>query len=395
MKSLHDVWTVRIRRYALEVQNYMKYIFTGHLAIVLLFAIGAAGYAYSEWLKNIPEGFPAALLLAVLFGAVLSYSPPSTLLKEADSVYFLPLESKLDSYLKPALRWSFAGQLYLPAILFIVSLPMVNALYGTSSAYLIGFPLLLLSLKWFNVQSEYAFRHIYAGMNVWIDRSGRFLLGFLFVYFYVENQVLIAVFPLIVSILYMKWLQGKTEGHTFPFDHFISLEQGRLLRFYRFANYFTDVPHIKGKIRKRSYLDWVYRFTGKGPQHAHFYLVIRTFIRSDELFYLWIRLTLIAMVGAWMIPFDIGIWIFSAALAFATAIQLWQGLTNQPHFRMDKLFPLSRFSRKRAVAKLVTALQVVQALLVAAVNGTNPVTALIAGAVVLVVSLLTLRLSNN
>ena len=32
----------------------------------------------------------------------------------------------------------------------------------------------------------------------------------------------------------------------FPFDHFIEVEQSRMMRFYRFANYFTDVPHITG-----------------------------------------------------------------------------------------------------------------------------------------------------
>ena len=48
--------------YMTEFQKYMKYVFTGHLAIVLVFTIGAGGYAYSEWLKEVPADFPAALL---------------------------------------------------------------------------------------------------------------------------------------------------------------------------------------------------------------------------------------------------------------------------------------------------------------------------------------------
>src|SRR5690606_667050 len=123
MKSLHDVWSRRLQKYTLEVQNYLKYIFTGHIAVVLLFSLGAAGFAYSEWIQNIPPEFPGALVLAIIFGLLLAFSPPSTLLKEADSVYFLPLESKLDEFLKPALKWSFFSQLYLPVIVFVVSLP--------------------------------------------------------------------------------------------------------------------------------------------------------------------------------------------------------------------------------------------------------------------------------
>lgn len=395
MKSLHEVWSKRIQKYALEVQNYLKYVFTGHLAVVLLFAIGAAGYAYSEWLKEIPEDFPAAWLLALLFGILLAYSPPSTLLKEADSVYFLPLESRLDVFLKPALRWSFFTQLYLPVLLFIASLPMVTALYGARSSYLIGFPVLLLAMKWFNIQAEFNFRKWLSGQRSWLDRLWRFLLGGVFVYFYVENQVFFAGMALFAIILYMRWLQMKAEGQPFPYDHFIGLEQNRMLRFYRFANYFTDVPHIKGKIKERRWLNGVYRFIGKGPSYAHLYLVARTFVRSDELFYLWVRLTLIAMAGAWLIPFATAVWIFAAALAFATAIQLWQGLLGSVHFRMDNLFPLSRFDRSRAVRNLIFRLQAMQAVFVGLAAFREPVTALVTAALVFAVSFMTIKLAGK
>ncbi|WP_394121640.1 ABC transporter permease [Planococcus donghaensis] len=391
MKNLHDVWSRRLTKYTVEVQNYLKYIFTGHIAVVLLFALGAAGFAYSEWIQNIPPDFPGALVLAVIFGVLLAISPPSTLLKEADSVYFLPLESKLDEFLKPALKWSFFSQLYLPVIVFIVSLPMVNALYGLPSSFLIGFPILLLLIKWWNVQTEFAFRKQGAGDGVWLDRLLRFLLIGLFVYFYIEEQLIIAIVVLFAIIFYGKWIARKAVGKPFAYEHFIGLEENRMLRFYQFANYFTDVPHLKGKIKTRSWLNWVYRFIKPGPKNAHLFLVWRTFIRSDELFYLWVRLTAIIMVGAWFIPFQIGVALFAGALAFATVIQIWQGLTHTQHFRMDNLFPLTHFSRQQAVRKLIMAMQVLQSIAAAAVlllMG-EMITALLTFGVILIASLLT------
>ena len=391
MKSLHDVWSRRLQKYTLEVQNYLKYIFTGHIAVVLLFALGAAGFAYSEWIQNIPPEFPGALVLATIFGLLLAFSPPSTLLKEADSVYFLPLESKLDEFLKPALKWSFFSQLYLPVIVFIVSLPMVNALYGLPSSYLIGFPILLLLIKWWSVQTEFAFRRQGAGENVWLDRLLRFLLVGLFVYFYIEEQLIIAVVLLFAIILYGKWVAGKAAGKPFAYEHFIGLEENRMLRFYQFANYFTDVPHLKGKIKPRMWLNGLYRLIKPGPKNAHLYLVWRTFVRSDELFYLWVRLTAIIMVGAWFIPFQIGVALFAGALAFATVIQIWQGLTHTQHFRMDNLFPLTRFSRQQAVWKLIMIVQVLQSTAAAVMLLLlgEPLTALLTFAVILVVSFIT------
>lgn len=397
MKNLHDIWSRRLQKYTVEVQNYLKFIFTGHIAVVLLFALGAAGFAYSEWIQDVPPQFPGALLLAVIFGLLLALSPPSTLLKEADMVYFLPLESKLDDFLKPALKWSFLSQLYLPIIVFIVSLPMINALYGLSSAFLVGFPILLLLLKWWNVQTEFAFRKQGAGKEVWLDRLFRFLLVGLFAYFYIEKHLVVAVLILFVIIFYGKWIARKAVGKPFAYEHFIGLEENRMLRFYQFANYFTDVPHLKGKIKARTWLNWIYRFIKSSSKNAHLYLVWRTFIRSDELFYLWVRLTAIILVGAWFMSFQIGMVLFAGALAFATTIQIWQGLTHTQHFRMDNLFPLTRYSRQEAVWKLIIQLQIVQSIIAAIVLLIvgEFITALLTFFVILAVSLITVTVLKN
>src|SRR5690606_3486362 len=133
------------------------------------------------------------------------------------------------------------------------------------------------------------------------------------------------------------------------------------------------------------------------PKDAHYYLVWRTFIRSDELFFLWVRLTLLSMAGALLIPFTIAAAIFAAALAFATAIQLWQGLNQTQHFRMDNLFPLSAFSRQQVVKKLSLVVQLLQALLVAIalLFAGYYLTAGIIFAIILVVSLVTVSFSAN
>ena len=57
MKNLHDVWRIRFLHYVNELQKYLKYVFTGHLAIVVVFVLGAGGYQYSEWLKTVPSDF--------------------------------------------------------------------------------------------------------------------------------------------------------------------------------------------------------------------------------------------------------------------------------------------------------------------------------------------------
>ena len=68
-------------------------------------------------------------------------------------------------------------------------------------------------------------------------------------------------------------------------------------------------------------------------------LIRRTFIRTDDIFWLWVRLTALSALGAIFIPFPIVVFIFAGALAFASAVQLIHALRAGDDFRMDMLFP--------------------------------------------------------
>ncbi len=107
MNNLSQVWSKRFNHYLNEVQKYMRFVFTGHLALVMVFVVGAVGYQYSEWLKIVDDNFPAEWLVAGIVGALLSFSRPITLLREPDQVYLLPLETKMGYYFKRALELDF------------------------------------------------------------------------------------------------------------------------------------------------------------------------------------------------------------------------------------------------------------------------------------------------
>lgn len=136
MNSLREVWGNRFGKYVMELQRYLQYVFTGHLAIVLLFSIGAAGYAYSEWLKDVPADLPAVWIVALLLAASTVIATPVTLLKPADAVYLLPLEKELPTYTNRALNWTFFSKIPLPIVLFIVALPMLSAYDVGGNPYL-------------------------------------------------------------------------------------------------------------------------------------------------------------------------------------------------------------------------------------------------------------------
>lgn len=398
MNNLRELWGGRFVHYITELQKYMKYVFTGHLAIVLVFTIGAGGYAYSEWLKEVPVDFPAAILTAIVIGATLSFSTPITLLKPADVVYFLPLEKQLGSYLRRTLNWTTGSQLLLPLILYIVALPLLVAVGTESKTGFIWMAIIIVILKWLFVQAEYYFRHALSGELIWVDRLIRFLLATSLIYSWLSLYPWISVIIAGLIVAYNLYWRKEKEKKPFPYDHFIELEQNRMMRFYRFANYFTDVPHLKGSVSRRAWLGFLVGPLQLEKAKSQAYLVKRTFIRTDDIFWLWVRLTVISLAGAVFIPFPIVVFIFSGALGFASSIQLIYALRSGDEFRMDMLFPEPENMRLVAIRKNVRTVQWIQAgiVVIAAFFVYKAfLTPILIGAVILIISEATIRLTGE
>lgn len=397
MKNLHDVWRKRFLHYVNELQKYLKYVFTGHLAIVVVFVLGAGGYQYSEWLKTVPSDFPGTWLVATVIGVLLSFSMPTTLIREPDQVYLLPLETKLMTYMKKALSWTFWSQLFIVIVPFIVAIPLLSQVSKVQPKTLGLVFIIMLLLKWWNVQVEFAFRWANRGQGVWGDRIVRAFISLaVLASAFTMNPLymLLLIFPIV--FYFISWSR-QLKGQPFPYEHFVKMEQNRMLRFYRFANYFTDVPHIQGSIHRRAWLNGLYRLVPSHQKNAQDFLVFRTFVRTDDTFYLWLRLTLLSAIGAAFIGIPIVVMIFVGALAFASAIQIKQALSASSEFRMDMLFPIAENARSNGIVKLVRVVQVLQALIVLVtlvIVGVEQASLYALPIVVLIVSEITLRMSK-
>lgn len=361
MNSMHDIWSQRFFHYVNELQKYMRYVFTGHLAIVFMFAIGAGGYAYSEWLKEVPVSFPSLSIVAIIIALLLMKSAPTTLLKPADIVYFLPLEHQLPNYMKRSLTWSTFSQLPLPLISMVVALPLLRATdVGTGLEYLLTM-LWIIAVKGAYVRTEFNVR-IAAPEFIWPDRIIRLLAAFIVIYLGLLWSPIVFVAGIAFAILYAKFWEKKSDQYPFPYEQFIELEQNRMMRFYRFANYFTEVPHLVGSVSKRNWLKFAMKRSTFKRRDVQSYLVVRTFIRTDDTFWLWLRLTALSALGAFLIPLPIVSFIFVGALAFATAVQLILALEGGVEFTMDQLYPEEQEkSQSTAVRSLVRKLIWLQA----------------------------------
>lgn len=364
MNNLQEVWSKRFNHYINEVQKYMRFVFTGHLALVLVFVIGAVGYQYSEWLKVVSDAFPGEWVVAAIVGLILAFSRPVTLLREPDQVYLLPLESKMSYFFNRALNWTFWSQVGLAAVVYIIGIPLLNTVTKLSSTFIwLGLAVVVI-LKYLNVQIEFNYRYCNRGSNTFVDRIVRVVISILTVQAMLASNFALAIIFVVLLIFYNSSLKRRVKVQPVPYEHFVKLEQNRMMGFYRFANYFTDVPHLRGSIRRRGWLNFVYNLIPYKKENAHNYLVFRTFIRTDDHFYLWVRLTFISGLIAIFVNIPIVTWVVAGALSFATTIQLKYALLSSSDFRMDRLYPIDSNLRKKAVQKVLRIFMVVQAFIV-------------------------------
>lgn len=394
MNNVIDVWSKRFESYIAEMQKYMRFIFTGHIAIVFVFVIGALGYEYSEWLNVAPKDFPVDWVVGIIVGIAVSISTPATLLKAPDQVYLLPLETEMRHYFKKALNWTFGSQVFVPLVLYIIAIPLINTVTELDPFQVwFGFALTIV-MKYIHVQAEFHYRLANRGRFIWIDRFARMLMSILILQSILGDELWMGSLMLLFLVMYNSLLSKKAYVQPIPYEHLIELEENRMMRFYRFANYFTDVPHLRGTVKRRRYLQFVYSFIKYKQSNTQLYLVTRTFIRVSDNYFLWVRLTGISLIIALFAGIPIVIWIVVAALSFASTLQLKQALLASHEFRMDMLYPILEKQRVKAVEKLLRILYVLQAIIVTACSIGQlyfyvvPVAIIVAGE-------LTLRLSKK
>lgn len=395
MRNLEDVWRKRSAHYTAELQKYMRFVFTGHMALVIVFLLGAGGYQYSHWLdaNHGNEQIPVAIIAAIITAIFLMLSRPVTLLKKPDEVYLLPLETKLASYFKRALSFTYATQVMIIAVIYIVMWPMMRQIAELSVAHIVVGLVAVIILKYLNIRVEFAYRWGHNGERAWLDRIIRYVLNALIMWGVIANVPFVAAGAMIIFVVYIIVVKNKLAGHPFPYEHFVSLEENRMMGIYRFANYFTDVPQVHGSIKRRAYFDFLYKLVPKKHANTFEYYLFRSVIRTDDHFYLWLRLVVINALVVGFVDIAVAAAVMCAALAFAVAIQLKQAIGSTHEFTMSMLYPLPANARQKAAVKIVRYFLIAQAVIVLLASMMHPYCWAYA-LIIIIVGEVTLRLTK-
>lgn len=358
------LWKNRFGDGLKELSRYLRYILNGHIVIVLVFLFGMAAFYYQEWLKSVPEDFPAAAIMAVLLGVLLTYSPVYTFLTEADKIFLLPVENRLSGYFRRSLGVSWAVQAYLLLMGLGIFMPMYAVVNGGSFEPFLFFLIGSLAVKLLNLLIRWHVQYYVEKNTKMIDSVIRYCLNAAFLYLLFSNAGILFLLP-VPAVLLVLWLyfRKQTEPKGLKWEYLIEQEERRMTSFYRLANLFTDVPKLKDRVKRRKWLDWLANRIPYGQDKLHAHLYMRTFIRSGDYFGLFIRLTVIGGAALYLISFGMGQILLVLLFLYLTGFQLLPLRNHHENKLWIQLYPLKEEWREKAFTSLLSAVLYLQTII--------------------------------
>ncbi|APB81488.1 exoprotein ABC transporter permease EscB [Bacillus amyloliquefaciens] len=370
MNNMSTIWQSRLEEHIKETRMYMKYMLNDHLVIVLIFFIAGAASWYSKWVKDIPVHFPSFWVMAVLFSFVLTGSYVRTLLKEADLVFLLPLEPKMGTYFKHSFKYSYLSQLFPLIALSLVCMPLFFAVSpGASLASYAAIFIQMLAVKAWNQAMEWRMTFMNDRSMKMMDAVIRFICNMLLLYFVLQSFYVYAAAVYIVMAGLYVYFTSAAKHKSLKWEAHIEYELRRKQRFYRIANLFTDVPHLKKQAKRRAYLDFLLRMIPFEQRKTFSYMYARAFLRSNDYLGIQVRLTIIFILIIMLVSANP--WITAALTVFTvfiTGIQLLPLFGHFHHLSLQELYPVNQKAKLQSFFSLMKSSLTVQALLFCAAS---------------------------
>ncbi|MDG2980343.1 ABC transporter permease [Latilactobacillus curvatus] len=361
---MQALWQKRVQKHIQEQVKYLRLVFNDHFVIAIIFLLGALGYTYANAVKGLdPRAWWLKPVLSLVLLAAVSFGRLATLLKEADSVFLLPKESGLVTYLKsarlysswlPLIAMAFVTLLVAPLLLITKTVPAWHIAVALITLVIIKDRRFSIQLRqWYQADETQATKWLSLILDLAIIASQLYqwlnLVG-----------VLVAL-----GLAYYQRQQLARVQKTQLFDWLaaVGAEDSRMGRIYRLYNLFTDVPGLSSQVKRRRYLDGLLKPITAKPANTYLYLYARGFLRGTEFSGLYIRLV---VLGGIILCFS-HIWWLSLALGllliYLVGFQLLPFYNQYDQIIFTHLYPVPTTKRIQAFSQLMRTLLLLQALL--------------------------------
>lgn len=341
--DVKSLWGLRVQEFYKKMFRYYS-IIGANVVYFFLIISSIFIYYFHLFLQWIPPQISVEGLLSLFVTFILIQTKVRTFIKRADIVFLLPLEWELKPYFIKSLVYSFVIDVIklLSFITVFLSL-FLKTIYISLPIlfFIIGIVAYNIFMKW---NEQWLENHV----QFVLHRLNRFFSIYLMSYFLFKNEWIFEYVLMSVYFVYFIYFIGKKRSLNRQW--LIDEEERALLRNLKFINIFMDVPNLKRSFRNRRLLTMIVKRCIPYSQSSTFvYLFLHLFIRYNDYFYLYLRLTLIGIFVNYAMPTS-G-WIFNILILFMTGFQV---IPLQHEIKQSVLlYPIPKSQIKDSVLKIV------------------------------------------
>lgn len=341
-EMMNNLWQQRRQAHFHMLAKYLRLIVNDQFLLVLLATLGGIIFAYGNWLKQLshqPKTVWWGLLAVVICAGGVKLASLVTLIKPADKVFLLAINSPMKTYFKRAFYYSLKVASIWQTIIILAVAPLLTVVWHVFIWQFLGLLGgmvcskaidLMQSCEQLLTQKTPKTAHVEA--ILW----GAVMVA---VTFYWQLQLL----GLLLIVLRVGYCNHQLNQATVLIDWQLAIEQekSRRQRQLNVIALFCDVAMSPAAPSRRKYLDGIQKkLTAK--KDAATLLYWTTFLRSKAYFNLGGRLAVIGAILAAATPLWWGQAVIGSIFCYMFAVQLKPLKTTFLTNGLAKTYPLTQ-----------------------------------------------------
>ncbi|CAH1221635.1 hypothetical protein PAECIP111893_04749 [Paenibacillus plantiphilus] len=353
-RTVDAIWRERAGAFWRETMPYIRYMAQSGVPLVASMLLFTGIASYIGLLRNVPSSFPFTWIGVAALLPIICWSPLRTWLREADTVFLMPREAEMTTYLRHCFRYNgIAGNVCL-VILCLIHSPLY--VQGPGQLHWLLLLLAAVALKVLNGAGAWQERKmLWSGARIGM-RLLRWAATAAALALLLQTAPWLALLFLSAAALLMGLLYRGQRQYHLPWLRLIAEESRTRRRYTVFFSAFTDVPSESAQVAARRYLSWFGALTRYRKEHAFVYLYAHTLIRT-ELGGIMMRLTALGILAGWLAAHS-GLWMgWGAAgvymlFVWLIGVQLGSLVQSHRHSVWRHVYPLPDNSRLASLLRI-------------------------------------------
>ncbi|MDN2612211.1 ABC transporter permease [Apilactobacillus sp. EABW-1NA] len=337
---MNSLFNQRLQAHFTQMSKYLRYVFNDFFVIALMFIIGGIGYQYAMFIKHLQAGqWWEKLVLVVLLLVVIQLNNLVTFVKRADFVFWLPKEKEFFAFLRSGLRYSKSIAVIVQIVAWFIMIPFIEKTMVTINiALTLMFLVILVVLKMmilnFQMTDNYHHNGNFLNNKIFYRVIIPLVVVVLATYFNVYVGVIIGIVVLILSHL----LVAKLKQQSINWQVVIEKTESHENSLNRFFNMFTDVENMQGAVKRRSYLDSMFKIFNNDVYSV---LYSRGIVRDKEISGLLTRVSILGAIIIGAIKLDWMAILIAMLFMYLIVFQLIPYFTNFEDNVFTSLYPIN------------------------------------------------------